>query len=87
MCLVEGGPLQGDMIVDYPTEHAPYTYWVEVYRAGKSGRHFRVLRYRGRTGYSDGNPLAVADSEMPEILRHLGLWQPGDTLAVSAHLP
>jgi hypothetical protein len=84
---VERGPLQGDMIVDYPTERAPYTYWVEVYWTGEAGRYVRILRYRGRTGYGDGNPLAVADSEMPEILRHLGLWQPGDALPVPAHLP
>lgn len=28
---VESGPIQGDVIVDYPTVHAPYTYWIEVY--------------------------------------------------------
>lgn len=84
---VERGPLQGDVIVNYPTEHAPYTYWIEVYRAGKSGQYARILRYRARTGYSDGNPLAVADSEMPEILLHLGLWRPGDTLPVPAQMP
>jgi hypothetical protein len=84
---VESGPLQGDVIVDNPTENAPYTYWIEVYRAGDSGQYGRILRYRGRTGYSDGNPLAVADSEMPEILHRLGLWQPGDPLPVPAHLP
>jgi hypothetical protein len=84
---IERGPLQGDVIVDYPTENAPFTYWIEVYRARESGRYARVLRYRGRTGYGDGNPLAVADSEMPEILSHLGLWKPGDALPVPAHLP
>jgi hypothetical protein len=84
---VESGPLQGDVIVDYPTENAPYTYWIEVYQAGDSGQYSRILRYRGVTGYSDGNPLAVADSEMPGILRHLGFWQPGDPLPVPAHPP
>jgi len=84
---VEGGPLQGDVIVDNPTENAPYTYWIDVYRAGDSGQYSRILRYRGHTGYSDGNPLAVADSEMPEILHRLGLWQPGDPLPVPVHLP
>lgn len=84
---VETGSLQGDVIVDYPTEHAPYTYWIEIYRAQPSGQYQRILRYRGHTGYSDGNPLAVADSEMPEILRHLGFWKPGDVLPAPAHLP
>jgi hypothetical protein len=84
---VESGPLQGDVIVDEPTENAPYTYWIEVYRAGDSGQYGRILRYRGLTHYSDGNPLAVADSEMPEILRRLGLWKPGDPLPVPPHLP
>jgi hypothetical protein len=84
---VESGPLRGDVIVDDPTLNAPYTYWIELYRAGSSGQYGRILRYRGHTGYSDGNPLAVSDSEMPEILRRLGLWQPGDPLPVPAHLP
>ena len=60
---------------------------MEIYRAEQSGHYVRILRYRGRTGYNDGNPLAVADSEMPEILRHLGLWRPGDAVPVPAHLP
>lgn len=84
---VESGPLQGDVIVDNPTENAPYTYWIKVYRAGDSGQYGQILRYRGHTGYSDGNPLAVADSEMPEILHRLGLWQPGDPLPAPTHLP
>jgi hypothetical protein len=84
---VASGALQGNVIVDYPTENAPYTYWIEVYRAEKSGQYVRVLRYRGRTGYGDGNPLAVADSEMPEILSRLGSWKPGDALPIPAHLP
>ena len=84
---VRRGPLRGDIIVDYPTAHAPYRYWVEVYKAGKSGQYVRILRYRGHTGYADGNVLQVADSEMAEILRHLGLWHRGDPLPVPAHLP
>ncbi|MGH8234871.1 MAG: hypothetical protein ACREPU_11870 [Rhodanobacteraceae bacterium] len=88
---VEKGPLQGDVIVDYPTEHAPYTYWVEVYGPRKSGPYARpyarILRYRGRTGYGDRNPLPVADSEMPEILHRLGLWQPGEALPVPPRMP
>jgi len=84
---VESGPLRGDVIVDEPTENAPYAYWIEVYRAGDSGQYAQILRYRAHTGYSDGNLLAVADSEMPEILHRLGLWQPGDPLPAPAHLP
>jgi hypothetical protein len=84
---VESGPLQGNVIVNYPTENAPYTYWIEVYRAGDSAQYGQILRYRSLTGYSDGNPLAVADSEMPEILRRMGLWKPGDPLPIPAHLP
>jgi len=30
---VESGPLQGSVVVDNPTNKAPYTYWIEVYRA------------------------------------------------------
>ena len=84
---VQRGPLRGDIIVDYPTAHAPYRYWIEVYKAGKSGRYVRILRYRGHTGYADGNLLQVPDSEMAEIFRHLGLWHRGDPLPVPAHLP
>ncbi|MDG6719271.1 hypothetical protein QCE92_13960, partial [Staphylococcus aureus] len=37
------------------------------------------------TGYGDGNPLAVIDSEMPETLRRLKLWQPGSPLPLPEH--
>lgn len=84
---IESGPLQGDVIVVYRTEHAPYTYWIDVYREGTSGRYQQILRYRGRTGYADGNPLSVTDSEMPEIMQRLGLWHPGEALPVPPRLP
>jgi hypothetical protein len=84
---VESGPLQGDVIVNNPTENAPYAYWIEVFRAGDSGQYERVLRYRSLTRYSDGNALAVADSDMPEILRRLGLWKAGDPLPVPPRRP
>jgi hypothetical protein len=84
---VDSGPLQGDLIVANPTENAPYAYWIEVYRAGDLGQYEQVLRYRSLTRYSDGNPLAVTDSEMPEILRRLGLWKPGDRLPVPPEVP
>lgn len=84
---VEQGPLQGNVIVDYPTGNAPFTYWIEVYRANESGTYVRILRYRGSTHYGDGNLLAVADSEMPSLLGHLGLWKSGDALPVPPHMP
>jgi len=79
---VEAGPLLGDVVVSQPTDNAPYAYWIETYRMADSGRYGRVLRYRSRTRYADGNTLAVIDSDMPELLRRLGLWRIGDPLPV-----
>jgi len=76
---IEKGPLRGDVIVDEPSGCC---YRVEVYRQGKTGRYASILSYQGRTVYGDRNPLSVADSEMPEILRRLGLWHRGDALPV-----
>jgi hypothetical protein len=84
---VENGPLLGSVVVAYPTDDPPFTYFVEVYRPISDGEYSRVLRYRGHTGYGDGNPLAVIDSEMPETLRRLGLWKAGDALPVPANMP
>jgi hypothetical protein len=84
--LVESGPLLGSVIVAYPTSDAPFTYFVEVYKRTSDSGYSRVLRFRGHTGYGDGNPLAVIDSEMPETLRRLGLWKTGDTLPVPPHM-
>jgi hypothetical protein len=80
--LVEKGPLLGGVVVSYPTDDPPFTYFVEVYSRIAGGEYSRVLKYRGNTGYGDGNPLAVIDSEMPETLRRLGLWKTGDALPV-----
>jgi hypothetical protein len=84
---VEDGPIRSDIIVTVPTDDRPHAYWVEVHRQQADGQYARILRYRGRTGYADGNRLAVADSEMPEVLRRLGLWKSGDPLPVPAKLP
>ena len=84
---VENGPLLGSVIVVYPTSDAPFTYFVEVYKRISDSEYSRVLRYRGNTGYGDGNPLAVIDSEMPETLRRLGLWRTGDALPVPPSMP
>jgi hypothetical protein len=76
---VEEGPLRGDVIADEPSGCC---YRITVYRSAKSGRYVSILSYRGHTVYGDGNPLSVSDSEMPEILRRLGLWRQGDALPV-----
>lgn len=69
---VDHGPRRGDVIVAVPTANAPYAYWVSVYVRHGDSRYSRVLRYRSATRYGDGNPLAVIDSEMPNILKRLG---------------
>jgi hypothetical protein len=84
---VENGALLGSVIVAYPTNDAPFAYFVDVYKRLSDGQYSRALRYRGKTGYRDGNPLAVIDSEMPEILRRLGLWKTGDALPAPPRLP
>lgn len=76
---IEEGPLRGDVIVDEP---AGCCYRINVYRLGASGRYTSILSYRSHTVYGDGNPLSVSDSEMPEILRRLGLWRKGDALPI-----
>jgi hypothetical protein len=43
-----------------------------------------VLRYRSATQYGDGNPLAVIDSEMPNMAQRLGLWKPGAPMPLPA---
>jgi hypothetical protein len=85
--LIESGPLRGDVIADEPTSDAPFTYFVAVYRSLHGNSYRRLLKYRGKTGYGDGNPLAVIDSEMPEILRRLHLWKMGDPLPVPPVMP
>jgi len=84
---IENGPIRGDVIATYPTTDAPYTYWVEVYRQRGGREYAQILRYRGKTEYGDGNPLAVVDSEMPETLRRLDLWKDGEPLPVPARTP
>ena len=84
---VEIGPLLGSVIVAYPTNDAPFAYFVEIYKRMSDSEYSQVLRYRGNTRYGDGNPLAVIDSEMPESLRRLGLWKTGDALPVPPSMP
>jgi len=77
---IEDGPLKGAMISAGPTSNAPFGYWIEVSRLTPERTYRQVLRYRSATLYNDGNPLAVIDSEMPNIERHLGIWKPGSPL-------
>lgn len=84
---VENGPLQGAVLVAYPTDSSLYTYWVGVYKQDAAGNYKLALRYRGKTRYGDGNPLSVADSEMPTILRRFGHWKPGDPPPAPEEMP
>jgi hypothetical protein len=77
---VTAGPLQGSVVTAEPEEHLPYGYWMTVDRLTPAGVYRQVLRYRSATIYNDGNPLAVIDSEMPNIEHRLGLWRPGDPI-------
>lgn len=84
---VGSGPLLGDVIGAYPTNDAPFGYLIEVYKRDSTGNYARVLRYRSRTRYNDGNRLAVIDSEMPVLLQKLGLWSQGDPLPQPSSMP
>jgi hypothetical protein len=81
---IQVGPLKGDIVSVEPTQDAPFGFWVVVNRPdikGSAGGGFKeVLRYRSATRYGDGNPLAVIDSEMPNMAQRLGLWKPGSPL-------
>ncbi len=80
---IEAGPLKGDIVSVEPTQDAPFGFWVVV-NAPANGVFKPVLRYRSATRYGDGNPLAVIDSEMPNMAQRLGLWKPGSRLPLPA---
>ncbi len=77
---ISDGPLRGDFVSVDATEDAPFGYWVEVNRLGAGDTYHSILRYRSATHYGDGNPLAVIDSEMPNIEQRLHLWHAGQPL-------
>jgi hypothetical protein len=79
---MESGPLRGAIIWAEPTSDAPFGFWITVSKPGANGIYTQALRYRSATRYGDGNPLAAIDSDMPNILRRLGLWHPGMKLPV-----
>jgi hypothetical protein len=77
---ISSGRLKGDIISVDPTGDAPYGYWVTVNVFTRQYTYKIVLRYRSATHYGDNNPLAVIDSEMPNIEQRLGYWKPGMAL-------
>ena len=77
---IDKGPLRGTIISAEPTSDPPFGFWITVNQMNGSGHYAPILPYRSGTRYGDGNPLAVIDSEMPETLRRLKLWQPGQKL-------
>jgi hypothetical protein len=81
---VEAGPLRGAFISAEPTRDAPFGFWITVERVGAGHRYMQALHYRSATLYGDGNPLAVIDSEMPNLQQRLGLWHPGSRLPMPA---
>lgn len=81
---IADGPLAGAIISAEPTSDAPFGFWIIVERLGSTGGYKQILRYRSATRYGDGNPLAVIDSEMPEILQKLSFWHPGMKLPLPA---
>lgn len=73
--VLEHSPLAGDIITAEPTSDAPYGYWITVFEQ-TAATYRPVLHFRSATHYGDGNPLAVIDAEMPNILHRLGKPHP-----------
>lgn len=74
---IETGPLRGAIVSAEPTDDAPFGYWITVNRLTDDYTYKMLPRFRSATRYGDGNPLAVIDSEMPNIQKRLGLWHSG----------
>ena len=84
--VIEHGPLASDIVMAEPTADAPYGYWVTVF--GQASTIYRPeLRLRSATHYGDGNPLAVIDAEMPNILRRLGKPDPLPRASAACPMP
>ena len=81
---ITSGPLRGAIVSAEPTGDAPFAFWITVDRLAPTGHYRKVLHYRSATHYNDGNPLAVIDSEMPNIQQRLGLWRRGQPLPLPA---
>jgi len=83
---IAAGPLRGAIVSAEPTGNAPFGFWIVVNRLALTGRYREILRFRSATHYGDGNPLAVIDSEMPNILQRLSLWRSGQPLPLPARV-
>ena len=81
---IEAGLLRGAIISAEPTSDGPFGFWITVNTIQSSNMYRPILRYRSATRYGDGNPLAVIDSEMPNLQRRLGLWHQGRKLPLPA---
>jgi hypothetical protein len=77
---ISSGPLKGSIVTVDSPYGPPFSYLVTVNRLTSDYHYRQVLRYRSATRYNDGNPLAVIDSEMPNILRRLDFWHPRNPL-------
>jgi hypothetical protein len=77
---IETGKLRGDIVSVEPTGNAPYGYWVTVNVLTPQYTYKSLPPFRSATHYGDNNPLAVIDSEMPNIEERLGYWKPGMAL-------
>jgi len=81
---VTAGPLRGDIVTVESPSGPPFTYVLTVSRMSARGVFRPILHYRTATRYGDGNGLAVIDSDMANLERHLGLWRPGLPLPLPA---
>ena len=84
---ISSGELKADIISVEPTDNAPYGYWVTVNVLTPQYTYRTALHYRSATHYGDNNPLAVIDSEMPNIEEHLGYWKSGMPLPLPGLCP
>ena len=81
---VTTGPLRGDLITVESPYGPPFSYVLSVNRLSAKGVFVPILRYRTATRYGDGNGLSVIDSDMPDLLKRLGLWRVGQPLPLPA---
>ena len=81
---ITSGPLKGSVVSAEPAEHSPFGYWISVSKLSPAYTYRQTLHYLSATRYNDGNPLAVIDSEMPNIQKRLGIWKPGVPLPLPA---